>query len=49
MSQAKREEELLKWIREIRDNIPVLDHSVIYLFYDGYEQGKTFPIKLKVD
>jgi hypothetical protein len=45
ISQAKKEDELIRWIKHYMENIPENICSILYLFYDEYSQKnvKVFP------
>ena len=44
LSQPKKEDLLIKWIKYYKDNVPDNFLSVKYLFYDGKNQNKLFEI-----
>ena len=38
---SKREEELIRWVEKCRNELPRYQCSVVFLFYDRYDEGKT--------
>ena len=46
ISQAKKEELLIKWLKYYKKNGVKYDLSVNYLFYDGWKEGKIFEYEI---